>query len=386
MSDVRILVVEDNSRYRDTIARALLPFYRDLDFANDIEDAKEHLDTKYYDVIVTDMRLQNDSSGGFAVMDWVEERKVTSVIVVLTANETVEDCRRALRGGIGHCWDYICKTMTRSDGLGALEELRESIERAIDWHGGRGSRQDEIWFDENLTELRNSYPNQFIAVLNNGVIENARTEQDLRDQLLLRKLPAVLPLIRRIDVPLARDLSVKALVELREDHTLEFKSSLLWDIQKEEENRDLYHPALKTVAGFLNANGGTLVIGVRDDGEVWGLEKDIECLLRRRREGEDGVDVFERHLRGLIDKEIGRPFSGYIDVRFGEVNGNLICAVDVLKSAEPAFCGRESKYFIRSGNKTEEYSAKDMLTHLRLTRQVFHRRDVGEGVLGTLDV
>ena len=205
------------------------------------------------------------------------------------------------------------------------------------------------------------------------------TEQDLRDQLLLRKLPAFIPLIRRIEVPLARDLPVRSLIDRREGHNLEFKSSLLWDIQRNEENRNLHHPVLKTIAGFLNADGGTLVVGVMDDGQVWGLKRDVECLLSGRPEREEGVDIFERHLRGLIEKQIGKPFSSYIGIRFEEVGENLICAVDVSKAAEPAFCGKESKYFIRSGNKTEEYSAKDMLTHLRLTRQIFRRRDIGEG-------
>ena len=95
VSDVRILIVEDNLRYRETVNRSLRGFYPDLDFADSIEEARRYLETKYYDVIVTDMRLQSDSSGGFGVVDWVEEHRITSAIIVLTANETVDDCRRA---------------------------------------------------------------------------------------------------------------------------------------------------------------------------------------------------------------------------------------------------------------------------------------------------
>jgi predicted HTH transcriptional regulator len=73
-------------------------------------------------------------------------------------------------------------------------------------------------------------------------------------------------------------LDVEALVARGEDENLEFKSSARWDYREGQANKTLEVVIVKTIAGFLNGNGGILVIGVNDDGEVLGLEPDYKTL------------------------------------------------------------------------------------------------------------
>ncbi len=73
----------------------------------------------------------------------------------------------------------------------------------------------------------------------------------------------------------------------REDLHLEYKSTLRWDIRAESKKTGIPEKAVvKTVAGFFNSEfGGTLVVGVADDGSVHGLEADFAVF-----EGSDDAD------------------------------------------------------------------------------------------------
>ena len=181
--DIRILVVEDDGDYLQRILNRLEHYsYAAPDTARNEHKAQQCLEQAYYDVIVTDMRLEGNSGGGFAVVEEVERLSITSVVIVLTANDTVADCRKALRGG-GRCWDYISKSMVENS---ALEVLHHSIQEAIDWHSGRGKQS------------------RFkINSLMNNVIGDASTETELK---LLKNAVA----FAAYSVELPRDVSIAA--------------------------------------------------------------------------------------------------------------------------------------------------------------------------------
>lgn len=250
--NARILVVEDDSDYLLRILSRLKKYgYAAPDTARTEEEAQHFLANRHYDVIVSDMRLGNNSSGGFAVVEEVQRRNITSVVIVLTANDTVADCRNALRAG--RCWDYISKTIAEGS---ALDELHKSIQDALTWLNHWGNRHDEVWIQDNLDSLRGKYPNQFIAVINNTVIEAAKTKDELKQRLAERRLPLFLPVIRKIEITLPHGIPVIELIRRdasapEEGRHLEFKSTLLWDVKLEKRNEDLRLVVLKTIVAFL---------------------------------------------------------------------------------------------------------------------------------------
>lgn len=63
-----------------------------------------------------------------------------------------------------------------------------------------------------------------------------------------------------------------------EHERLEFKETLRWDAAAATPNKKLEDVVVKTLAGFANRVGGTLLIGVADDGTIRGLERDYNCL------------------------------------------------------------------------------------------------------------
>jgi hypothetical protein len=60
-----------------------------------------------------------------------------------------------------------------------------------------------------------------------------------------------------------------------ESKSLEFKSTLRWSLKDDrQDDKGVTHSVLKTIAAFLNTEGGDLLIGVADDGSVVGIEAD----------------------------------------------------------------------------------------------------------------
>ena len=66
------------------------------------------------------------------------------------------------------------------------------------------------------------------------------------------------------------------LIKRGESKTLEFKSTLRWNLRRRtaEDDKCITHAVLKTIAAFLNTEGGDLLIGVADDGSIVGIDRD----------------------------------------------------------------------------------------------------------------
>lgn len=343
---IHILAIEDNPRYLEELLEWLQEFgYHNILTATTAAEAQEQLDPEkgqICDVLIADMRLGKDDSGGFAILDWVQAQNLSAVVIILTANATVPDCRRAFRSG---AWDYIAK-----DAPGNIfESLDQSIEAAIAYLDRWGNQPNQQWFSEHQTELEDQYWGQWVAIANKTVIETADTEAELEKRLEERKL-------RRFTVTFKQIGDFRPIADLLQEterENLELKSSFQWDLRKNQENKELRVSVLKTIAAFLNTQGGTLLIGVEDDGRLFGLAADLSCL-----KSNPSLDQFERHLRQCITNEIGSKFLPYLVTRFEQIEGKDICAVYVRPAPIPAFLKAKSSdsdvtFFIRPGNETK---------------------------------
>jgi len=350
VENVHLLVIEDNSKYLDEILLSLREKrfgYKEIIVAKSTAEALEKLDQPF-DIVISDMRMEQDDSG-FGILDLVQQRNLSTVVIILTANDTVTDCRRAFRAG---AWDYISKT-----GKGDIfEVLNDSIQDAIAYLDRWGSRPNQQWLDENNAELEANYWGQYIAIANQVVIESADTEQELFQRLEERKLRRFTTTIKKIG-----DLRpITDLISLGESDKLEFKSSLQWDIRENKENKKLQLNALKTITAFLNADGGTLLIGVEDNGNIFGLSKDLQCFSNC------SLDQFERHLIQLIETNIGKKFLAYLKLRFDKINNQDVCGIYVRKADQAAFLKSDKgiEFYIRTGNSTKTLNIQEFYDHI----------------------
>ena len=104
----------------------------------------------------------------------------------------------------------------------------------------------------------------------------------------------------RTFAPKPGDPAIAALLAAGESATVEFKSSARWDLREQKKNPVLEQVILKTIAALLNTDGGTLLLGVADDGTVLGLEPDYQTLQKKNADG------YELFLNDLLLGHYGR--------------------------------------------------------------------------------
>ena len=160
--------------------------------------------------------------------------------------------------------------------------------------------------------------------------------------------------------------AVLALIKGGESFDLEFKSTLSTNLKTGERDKRMEKAVLKTLVAFLNSDGGTLLVGVADDGTVLGT--DVENF--------DNRDKMNLHIINLISSQIGDefiPFIRYHEVEFGvkdDGTEKLVVRFDCKPTSTPAFYkdGKQEAYFVRSGPSSVEVTGSDLI------RYVEHRR------------
>lgn len=221
-----------------------------------------------------------------------------------------------------------------------------------------------------LADVKDRFPNSLAVqcVPEDSVlweIENYEAFLQARRAILASHLNAFLKGITDTKPPEAA-VTLEELIAEGEDDELEFKSSLRWDFKEQATNKKLEEVIVKTVAAFANSQGGTLLIGVSDRGEILGLEGDYLSL------GGANRDKFELHLRNLLNSAFGAAFvSSKLKVLFPTIGEVEICQVDIQPSGKPLVLtvkdkngvGQE-KFYVRSGNSSQELSLAEMPAYL----------------------
>jgi type I restriction enzyme, R subunit len=140
------------------------------------------------------------------------------------------------------------------------------------------------------------------------------------------------------------------LIKRGESKTLEFKATLRWDVRENRwDDKLITHAVLKTVAAFLNTEGGDLLIWVAGDGAIVGIETDRL----------DTDDKFMRHLAQVVRNGLGDRAGTCIDPKTQIVQGKTVCVVSCQRSPEPVFlkwqameADASGDFFVRSGPGT----------------------------------
>ena len=145
---------------------------------------------------------------------------------------------------------------------------------------------------------------------------------------------------------------VSELVDAGESAGTEFKSTLRINLHTGEKDSRMELSVLKTIAAFLNHAGGTLVIGVADDGTPVGIEADKF----------PNEDKFYLHFTNLVNERLGPEHMMHIHPRFDDYEGARAFVVECKKARKPVYVkdGKVERFFIRTGAATTELTASQM--------------------------
>ncbi|MFL2520859.1 MAG: ATP-binding protein [Halobacteriales archaeon] len=200
-------------------------------------------------------------------------------------------------------------------------------------------------------------------------IRKKQEEADLATELATEKLhknPLSMDSITKVigsiegTAELSKEDQIKEWVNIGENKHIEFKET--FDLNKHTGNADknLQHSALKTICAFLNTEGGVLLVGIHDKGEILGV--DAEC--NRQKKGDDG---FLLHINNLIDSRIGTLVNEAVSRRIVTVNSKKVLVFDckpLPKGTSPVWLDGKELYY-RTDPATRLLEGPDALEYIK---------------------
>ena len=165
--------------------------------------------------------------------------------------------------------------------------------------------------------------------------------------------------------PSPDDGEIVGLIKRGESAELEFKSSARWDMRENKRNKEMEQVIVKTIAAFLNSDGGTLLIGVADDGTPLGLAHDFQTLGDKK-----NLDGYELFLTDLLLNAYGKDVSAFLRISFHQVGGHDICKVWIKPSPKPIWIEtkddrgqKTEQLFIRTNNSSRPLNTREALEY-----------------------
>ena len=150
---------------------------------------------------------------------------------------------------------------------------------------------------------------------------------------------------------------IRQLILAGENRAVEFKSTIRMNLHTKKPGKEIELAWLKGVAGFLNTDGGTLLLGVTDDGEITGIEQDVF----------ENEDKCRLHFKNLVARHIGADFSKYIRFLLIPMDGKTVGVVLCARCSEPVFLkdGNKEHFYIRNGPSSDELPVSKALRYIK---------------------
>ena len=157
-----------------------------------------------------------------------------------------------------------------------------------------------------------------------------------------------------LPVPQAREDDFAAMIDAGGSDRVEFKSTLRRNIHTGENDDRMRDAVVKTIAGFLNSRGGTLFIGVKDDGAVHNVV-DVDEF--------DSEDKMNQHLAHIVNSRMGKSVWAAIRPEFKNVHGARVLVVRCDRVSSPVYV--KERFYIRTTTTTEELTVKDGYEYIK---------------------
>ena len=152
------------------------------------------------------------------------------------------------------------------------------------------------------------------------------------------------------------ELLLADLIDAGESDSVEFKSTLRTNLHTDQRDKRMENTVLKTLAGFLNSDGGQLFIGVSDEGTPVGIEAD-------NFQSEDKMHVY---LVNIVNDRMGPSAWATIHANFDDYEDHRVMVVRCERSPSPVYLkdGSLERFYVRTGPATTELSGGQMIDYI----------------------
>ena len=150
---------------------------------------------------------------------------------------------------------------------------------------------------------------------------------------------------------------VMSLIRQGESASIEFKESFSLDVRKGTSEKYIELSSLKTIAAFLNTDGGVLLVGVDDDGATIGLSREIQGFHNGK------TDKFLLHFKNLLKSRIGEQFYPYINQKLISIVGTYVLMVECKRSSRECFV--DTDFYVRTNPATDKLEGRKLIDYIR---------------------
>lgn len=156
---------------------------------------------------------------------------------------------------------------------------------------------------------------------------------------------------------------IKSIILSGETAKVEFKSTLRYNINAKKNDPNIELASFKTIAGFLNSDGGTLFIGVDDSSQILGLDLD----------NFPNTDKFQLHFWNIFRQALGAETSDLVKAEIVAIEEKTIFQVTCKASNHPIFLkwkmsgesNHQEIFYVRAGPQTELLNTKQVIVYIQ---------------------
>ena len=156
---------------------------------------------------------------------------------------------------------------------------------------------------------------------------------------------------------------VKSLIREGESLTVEFKESFNLDVRKQTKEKEIRLSSIKTIAAFLNSSGGVLLIGVRDNDSIAGIDIEIEKFHKADTINKSR-DKFLLDFKNALKHQIGEQFYPFIDYRFVNVDDKTVLFVECKQSPTAVYVDNKD-FFVRVNPSTDKLEGPKLVEYIQ---------------------
>ena len=150
---------------------------------------------------------------------------------------------------------------------------------------------------------------------------------------------------------------IKSLSRKDESKTLEFKQYFSLDLKTKTKEKYIEESIMKTICGFFNTNGGTLLIGITDRGFISGIDLEIEKFHM------SSNDKFLKHFKNKFKERIGEQNYPLIDYDLVSVDDKTVFNITCSRSKKEVF-DKHKNFYVRTNPATDKLEGKDLVEYI----------------------
>jgi len=152
----------------------------------------------------------------------------------------------------------------------------------------------------------------------------------------------------------SRAHAVNDLINMGESKRLEFKSTFRFCLKKKSHQQFISDIIVKSVCAFLNTDsGGTLLVGVADDGKILGLDND-------NFKNDDDCQLF---FKNRVTSNLGADIIPFVELEITNLKGKSIAVIKIKKATTPIYF--KNVFYVRNGPSSDPLDLPDAVNYIR---------------------